>query len=403
MLKHVFNRRPGTRKSNFVGKGRREMGGLPGVVSKSIFLYTGITIGGEPVLTISGKWRSLIGYPGKPNLGYLLRREPFRSMGEFRMENPLETRNPSQKSTLAANWGYRRQGFANLLHMGHCAPTVMKTILDITATEKEWLVRLSAGMPGGIGNTGFECGGITSPLVLMGIQFGLRQDDGGLPVIFDMGQTLCQDFIACHHTLQCREIRGKDRFPRHCIPPVLRSPELFTDAVNRREPIPPARRAGYAKLYAHLVENNFHCAQAVLTHLGYAPGQDQELFEATSAFMGGTIFMGHTCSAFTAGVMAIGLRTGEIEDSPLRVIRLLAIMTAGGNAFEEKINKFNRSMNRGYELSRWFTEEFGSTQCQAITKCDFSDLAGVNAYIEGGCLTQCRQIAEKVAAKVQAM
>jgi Putative redox-active protein (C_GCAxxG_C_C) len=321
------------------------------------------------------------------------------------MENLQETHNQPQNFTVAPNWKYRMTGFANLLRMGHCAPTVMKTILDITPAEKEWLVKLSAGMPGGIGNTGFECGGITSPLVLMGIHFGLRDDYGGLPVIFDKGHALCQNFIACHQTLQCREIRGNDRFPKHCIPPVLQSPELFMDAKNdnHREPIPPARRAGYSRLYSYLVDNNFHCAQAVLIHLGYAPEQNQELFDATSAFMGGTLFMGRTCSAFTAGVMAIGLRTGEIEDSPLRVIRLLAIMTVGGYAFDEKLNKFNRSMNRGYKLSKWFTEEFGSTQCQAITRCDFSDPKEVNRYIEGDCITRCKQIAEKVAVKIQIM
>jgi len=321
------------------------------------------------------------------------------------MENPLETQNQSQKSTLASNWNYRGLAFANLLRMGHCAPTVMKTILDITSAEKEWLVRLSAGMPGGIGNTGFECGAVTSPLVLLGTQFGLRQVERGLPVIFDKGHALCQNFIACHHTLQCKEIRGKDRFPRHCIPPVLRSSELFMDAYNsnHQESIPAGIRAGYSRLYSHLVENNFHCAQAVLTHLGYNPQENQELFDAASAFIGGTLFMGRTCSAFTAAVMAIGLRTGEIEDSPPRVIRLLAIMTVGGNAFDEKINKFNRSMNRGYKLSRWFTKEFGSTQCQAITHCDFSSLTGVDNYIEGDGITRCVQIAEKVAVKVQTM
>jgi hypothetical protein len=172
---------------------------------------------------------------------------------------------------------------------------------------------------------------------------------------------------------------------------------------NHREPIPPGSRTGYSKLYSHLVENNFHCAQAVLIHLGYVPEQNQELFDATSAFMGGTLFMGRTCSAFTAGVMAIGLRTGEIEDSPLRVIRLLAIMTIGGNSFDEKINKFNRSMNRGYKLSRWFTKEFGSTQCQAITHCDFSAQTGVDNFIESDCIMRCKQIAEKVAVKVQTM
>ena len=172
---------------------------------------------------------------------------------------------------------------------------------------------------------------------------------------------------------------------------------------NHKDIIPADSRASYARLYAHLVENEFHCAQAVLSKLGYTPAEDQELFDAVSAFMGGTLFMGRTCSAFTAGVMAIGLRTGEIEDSRLRVIRLLAIMTVGGNAFDEKINKFNRSMNRGYKLSRWFAREFGSTQCQAITHCDFSDPTGVNHYIEGDCITRCKQIAEKVAAKVQTM
>jgi hypothetical protein len=289
--------------------------------------------------------------------------------------------------------------------MGHCAPTVTQTILGISSTDKEWLVKLSAGMPGGIGNTGFECGGVTSPLVLLGMRYGLREVDRDLPLIFDKGHALCHNFLACYKTLQCREIRGKDRFPRHCIGPVTRAPEFFQAALdgNHQEAIPAARRAGYSRLYSHLVENDFHCAQAVLIHLGYTPTEDRELFDAASAFMGGTLFMGKTCSAFTAGVMAIGLRDGEIEDSYLRVIRMLAIMTAGGYAFDERINKFNRSMNRGYRLSKWFVKEFGSTQCQAITQCDFSDSTGVSNYIEGDRITKCRTIAAQVAEKVQMM
>jgi hypothetical protein len=315
----------------------------------------------------------------------------------------MENQYLPQGSDLVPNWPYRVRAFANVLRMGHCAPAAMQTILDVTAADKKWLVRLSAGMPGGIGNTGFECGGITSPLVLLGIRYGLRQVDRGLPVIFDKGHALCHNFLACHNTLKCKEIRGKDRFPRHCIPPVTRSPELFFAALerNHQEAIPKVRRAGYSRLYSHLVENDFHCAKAVLIHIGYNPAEDNELFDAVSAFIGGTLFMGKTCSAFTAGVMAIGLRTGEIENSYLRVIRLLAIMTAGGNAFDERINKFNRSMNRGYRLSKWFVKEFGSTQCQAITQCDFSDSSGVSNYIEGDTIIRCRKIAEKVAERVQ--
>jgi C_GCAxxG_C_C family probable redox protein len=310
-----------------------------------------------------------------------------------------------QKRGPGPNWAYRGRAASNLFRMGHCAPTVMQTLLDVSSTEKEWLVKLSAGMPGGIGNTGHECGAVTSPLVMLGIHHGLREVDRGLPVIFDRGHTLCRSFLARQNTLQCREIRGKDRFPRHCIGPVLRSPELYLDALdgNRQDAIPAGIRAGYSRLYSHLVENDFHCAKAVFTHLGYTPIEDPQLFDATSAFMGGTLFMGRTCSAFAAGVMAIGLRDGEIEDSRLRVIRLLAIMTVGGDAFDERINKFNRSMNRGYKLSKWFASEFGSTQCQAITGCDFSDPKGVSTYIDGDRITRCRAIGCQVAEKVQTL
>jgi hypothetical protein len=305
----------------------------------------------------------------------------------------VETRHQPNQPEPAPNWGYRGRGFSNLLKMGHCAPTVMQTLLDVSSTEEEWPVRLSAGMPGGIGNTGHECGAVTSPLAMLGMHDGLREVDRGLPVIFDKGHALCREFLA------------KDRFPRHCIGPVLRSPELYVDALDgtHRDAIPAGTRAGFATLYSHMVENDFHCAQAVLTDLGYTPAADRELFDATSAFMGGTLFMGQTCSAFTAGVMAIGLRAGEIEDSRLRVIRLLAIMTVGGDAFDDRLNKFNPSMNRGNRLSKWFAGEFGSTQCQKITGCGFSDPNGVSDFVESDQVSRCRAIGCRVAEKVQAL
>lgn len=295
-------------------------------------------------------------------------------------------------------WG---QSAGNLIRMGHCAPTVMQTLLDVSGTQKEWLVKLSAGMPGGIGNTGFECGAVTSSLVHMGLRYGLHAGNDALPVIFDHGHALCQHFVACHRTLHCKQIRGKDRFPKHCIRPVCLSPQLYLAANDSHTGIPAETREAYRRIYLHWVSENFHCAHAVLHHLHYTSAENRELFQAVSAFIGGTLCMGMTCSAFTSGVMVIGLRTGEIEDSPSRVIRLLLRMTFGGNAFDEKINKFNRTMNTGYRISKWFTKEFGSTQCQAITGCDFSTQAGVSKYVEGGCVKGCRQIAAKVAEKVQ--
>lgn len=304
---------------------------------------------------------------------------------------------------LGSKLTYWKMSAANLIRMGHCAPTVMQTLLDVASTQKEWLVKLSAGMPGGIGNTGFECGAVTSPLVMMGLQYGLHTMDRDLPVIFDRGHALCQHFLKCHKTLMCRQIRKDDRFPKRCIRPVLLSPQLFMASIanNDLDVIPPSTREAYSRIYSHWVEEHFHCAQTVFDHLRYSAPQHAELFNAISAFVGGTLLRGMTCSAFAAGVMVLGLKSGEIENSPLRVIRLLFRMTFGGNAFDEKINKFNRTMNTGYRMSKWFVKEFGSTQCQAITQCDFSTMAGVDKYIEGNCVTRCRQIAEKVATKVQ--
>jgi len=49
-----------------------------------------------------------------------------------------------------SKWTCRRRGLANLLTMGHCAPAVMRTILDLREREEDWLVRLVAGLPGGV-------------------------------------------------------------------------------------------------------------------------------------------------------------------------------------------------------------------------------------------------------------
>ncbi len=323
----------------------------------------------------------------------------------FRMRSASQTRDDACPSLdrRGVKWALRKQAVINLIHMGHCAPTVMQTLLDVSNIREEWLVKLSAGMPGGIGNTGHECGAMTSPLVLLGLRYGLHDVDHGLPVIFDRGHAHCQQFLACHNTLQCREIRQKDRFPRHCIRPVCMAPELLQETVanHHAAAIPADARASYCRLYTHMAEGHFHCAQAVLDRLPSMRPERQQLFDAVSAFMGGTLFMGLTCSAFTAGVMAVGLQTAQIEDSPVRVVQLLARMTFGGDAFDDNINKFNRSMNAGYRMSKWFAQEFGSIQCRMITQCDFSTPAGVDSFIESDCLTKCREIAEKVAERVQ--
>ncbi len=115
------------------------------------------------------------------------------------------------------------------------------------------------------------------------------------------------------------------------------------------------------------------------------------------------LFMGWTCSAFAAGVMALGLAGGEIENNPLRVLRMLTIYAAGGDWADDGLNNFNRSMNRGTRLSEWFVNEFGRTQCRALTGCDFSSGSGVSRYVDSGCAGKCSAIAGMVAEKVREM
>jgi C_GCAxxG_C_C family probable redox protein len=142
---------------------------------------------------------------------------------------------------------YRMRGLDNLLRMGHCAPAVMQTVLDINHTQREDLVRLMAGMPGGIGNTGFECGGITSPLVLLGLRNGLREIHHGLPRIFDLGHEYYQRFSDGNAASFCKVIQNP-RLPVHCSHAVCHSPELLAETLesDHRAVIPAEQRQAYS-------------------------------------------------------------------------------------------------------------------------------------------------------------
>lgn len=42
------------------------------------------------------------------------------------------------------------------------------------------------------------------------------------------------------------------------------------------------------------------------------------------------------------------------------MLRMIGTMAAGGDAFTDDLNKFNRTMNLGHQLATWFTGAFGS-------------------------------------------
>ncbi len=289
--------------------------------------------------------------------------------------------------------------------MGHCAPTVMQTLLDASETEAPWLVRLVAGLPGGIGNTRAECGGITAPLVVLGLRHARDPLRDGLPVVIYKGHELLRRFAACRGTFLCRKILGDARLPLRCIGVIRRAPEQCVETLDDdgTAAIPKATQEAYCRLYAHCSDAGFHCAHEVFRHMGNTGAVNADLRDGTSAFLGGTVLTGMTCSAFTAGVMALGLALGPTENSRLRVLRMIGTMAVGGDASANHLNAFNPVMNLGYSLSQWFTAEFGSTQCRALTQCDFATRDGVERYISGGGVARCSAVAEKTALKVQSL
>jgi hypothetical protein len=66
-------------------------------------------------------------------------------------------------------------------------------------------------LPGGIGNTGAECGGVTAPLILIGLRHARDPMHDGLPPVVEKGHDLLRRLADCHGTTPCREIRGTDR------------------------------------------------------------------------------------------------------------------------------------------------------------------------------------------------
>ncbi len=308
------------------------------------------------------------------------------------------------------------RGLSVLLKRGHCAPAVMETILKAERREDTGLVKLVAGLPGGIGNTGYECGGVTSPLVLLGL--GTRPDAvrDGLPLVIDRSQVHMRRFAGRHTTLFCREIRGEKMRLWPCIKAILDSPGIHAVAAADGEGEAPAgarpdssrdegwkeRREAHVLLTAGLAGRSFHCSHAVLDRLPGLEAEYPELRAGTAAFLGGTACSALTCGALTAAIMILGRRLAEIENSYLRVLRMIVLMKTGGDAFDDRINAFNATMNLGNRLAEWFTDEFGSTQCREITGTDFSTPAGVRRFLDGG-IAPCEKIAGKVAAKVESI
>lgn len=120
----------------------------------------------------------------------------------------------------------------------------MKLFIDDYALRYPGIKRVehTAGLPGGISNTGGECGGITALLILLGLRHGLESDGDGLPVVIAKGRDLLQRFAAFEASLPCREIRGDARVSLKLCP----APRVGWCLLH-----PPPSQEGYRPLGRH--------------------------------------------------------------------------------------------------------------------------------------------------------
>jgi C_GCAxxG_C_C family probable redox protein len=290
----------------------------------------------------------------------------------------------------------------NVLSMGHCAPTVARTLLQSEGIEDPQLIKLMAAMPGGIGNSGAECGGVTAPLMHLGLRFGYDLSEENQVRVISLGQSHLRAFERLHRTVLCHDIRARGvLYP--CLKAIYTAPDLILgtmDELAQRDPyvgIPPAT----VQVLHEFNARDFHCCHSVLRLLDDGTLPDETLLRASWGFLGGTVLQRLTCGALTAGVMAIGLGLGQIEDRPHKVIQMIALLVSGGDAMRDDVNRFNPCINASHKLVSWFEETFGSCQCRGLIESSASDPQPWKTYLSQDRVDQCRVIACRTAEKVR--
>jgi hypothetical protein len=293
----------------------------------------------------------------------------------------------------------------------------MATACGRERAEYESRVKLTAGLPGGIGMTGAECGCVTAPLLFLGLVHGGDGGEQDSARVVALGRRYLDRFRENYAGATCREITGiswddVDAVKKKglaafmtCLRAITASPGLLREILEEEDEVgggDAEAAAAHAKLWRAFRDEEFHCAHSVLSELEDVVDGLEEWRRASCGFVGGTALQGMTCSALAAGVLALGAARGEIENSYLRVMRWMSTaFTALDKFMSDEGNKFNRAINLGAELASWFEEEFGSTSCREIVGVDLSSPAGVDEYLAGGGIGRCREIARAVASRLR--
>ncbi len=290
----------------------------------------------------------------------------------------------------------------NYYRMGHCAPSVMQTLIDINWVDFPDLVLYTGALSGGIAGPGMECGVLTAPLIYMGYE---RKIPAGLSEKIDLiikGQTYINRFDEFNGTCICGNIR-QGGAPA-CRKTVANFYRIFSGSVEKPDFISDETRKSYSLLLSGFESENFHCAHNVLKKLRSEFRMGDEMYYASWLLVGGLAMLNRTCGALTAGVMALSSIKAKVEKSYLRVAKMNRLFKENSNeAMDEGINNFNHSIHLSEMLGAWFRKEFRSTTCYDICGSNFSMVSDAESYLSGNFIERCSDITKSVAEKVNSM
>ncbi len=183
-----------------------------------------------------------------------------------------------------------RRALSIAFRRGHCAPSIMEALVRSGDPRVTPLLKLVAGLPGGIANQGAECGGLTAAAVYLGLTLG-GDDGAAVQSVVDVGRLYARRFEARHGTTECRVLQAD---MRHCLQAITSSPGLVNQCTAAARPAPNQRSVDatpYGPVLAHMRQADFHCAHDLFVALEDAVGVDVLTLQASCGFLGE-----HSCS-----------------------------------------------------------------------------------------------------------
>jgi C_GCAxxG_C_C family probable redox protein len=172
----------------------------------------------------------------------MTRREALKSAGKISVSALVASTIPGiianasetlPKATIYLTERSKLRCLCTVLRMGHCAPSVMSTLIDGRRNARyEHMIEITSGMPEGIGRIGAECGAVTSPIMFLGRKLGYDTSNGETPMVITLGRRYVNMFRDLHGSIYCRDIRTPDSGISPCRKAICGARGLLVKAID---------------------------------------------------------------------------------------------------------------------------------------------------------------------------